>query len=263
MKKCPQCGTEYSDVTLSFCLHDGTPLIVAAQGDAPTVVLGETETVVPRRDAIRVPLAETQLSWGQSESTRVAVQPERQPEKKTSNTALAVGLTVVGMLLLFGIIGIAAIVFLRNSEEAKLPNTNITPNKNVNGPGTNYATPDPPASPMRTPPSPTPASTPQRTPDEPPPKVLASYPSTTRLRFSRGAYSTSFSGDINPGDTRSLVLACRSGQSLSANISGSGCVNIRGGGSSYRTTTSGGDNYVTIVSTCSSVARFTITVSVI
>jgi hypothetical protein len=224
MKKCPQCGTSYSDVTLSFCLHDGTPLVVAPQADTPTVVLGDKSQVTH------------------------AVSP--QPEKKRSNTALAVGLTVVGMLVLFGIIGLAAIAFLRSSRQASLQNVNSTPN-------TNYSTPYLTASPM-----PSPVRTPQSTPSSPPP-ALSSYPPTTRLRFTRGAYSTSFSGDINPRDTRSLVLACRRGQSLSANISGSACVNFQGGGASFSTIAAGGDNYLTIVSTCSTVARFTVTVSVI
>src|SRR5438552_19014995 len=71
MKKCPQCGTQYSDITLSFCLQDGTPLVVAPQTDTPTVVLGETETVVPRRGAIRVPIDDSQPSgWGQIHVTR-------------------------------------------------------------------------------------------------------------------------------------------------------------------------------------------------
>src|SRR5436190_10623468 len=263
MKKCPQCGTQYSDVTLSFCLQDGTPLIVAPQTDTPTVVLGEEEAVAARRDAVRIPVGDPQSdAWGQSQVTHVA---SPQSEKKGSKMALAIGLTVAGMLLLFGIIGIAAIVFLRNAQHATLENVNIRPNTNIGVPNANFASPyttlSPVPSPAITPinsPRPSPIATPP-----PPPTVLSSYPSTTRLKFSRGSYSTSFSGDVNPGDTRSLVLSCRSGQSLSANISGSGCVNIRGGGSSFRTTTRGGDNYVTIVSTCSTVARFTVTISVI
>jgi len=118
MKKCPKCGTQYADVTLSFCLQDGTPLIVAPQTDTPTVVLGEEETVAARRDAVRIPVGDPQSdAWGQSQVTQVA---PPQPEKKGSKMALAIGLTVAGMLLLFGIIGIAAIVFLRNAQQATL-----------------------------------------------------------------------------------------------------------------------------------------------
>jgi len=262
MKKCPQCGTQYSDVTLSFCLHDGTPLVAAPQIDTPTVVLGETETVVPRRDAIRVPIDDPQASgWGQSQVTHVA--PPR-PEKKGSNTALAVGLTAVGMLVIFAMIGIAAFVLWPRPKPIA-SNVNIFPNTNVTGLDSNYnySTPYAAASPARTSMPSTPRPTTVATPPPPPP-ILSSYPSTKRLVFARGAYSTSFSGEVNPGDTRSLVLGCRRGQSLSANVSSGGeCVTIRGGGTSLRTTTSSGDNYVTLTNRCSSVARFTVTISVI
>ena len=265
MKKCPQCGTQYSDVTLSFCLQDGTPLIVAPATDTPTVVLGETETVAARRDAVRVPVGDTTTgTWGQSEVTHVAAQ---QPEKKGSKMALAIVLTIVGMLIFFGIIGAAAIVFFRNSQQAAVQNVNILPNTNLGGLNTNYnssSTPYPTANSVRnsTPPK-TPASSPATAPP-PPPSVPSSYPSTTRLKFARGSYSTSFAGDLNPGDSRSLVLACRSGQSLSANVtSGSSCVALRGGGTSLRTTTSGGDNYVTLTNNCSSVVHFSVSISIV
>jgi hypothetical protein len=257
MKKCPQCGTQYSDVTLSFCLQDGTPLIVAPQADTPTVVLGDTETAIPRRDAIRVPIDDPNSGgWDKSQVTHVA-QP---PEKKSSKTALAVLLTIIGMLLLFGIIGIAAILFWPRPSPESARNSN---NTNVVIPNNNSATPSSTVSPIKTAqinPASTPRPSPATTFASP---ASSSYPPTTRLKFGRGGYSTSFSGDINPGDSRSLVLACRSGQTLTANLSGSSCVSIRGSGTSFRTTTSSGDNYVTVVSTCSTTARFTITISVI
>ncbi len=255
MKKCPQCGTQYSDVTLSFCLQDGTPLVVEPAADTPTVVLGETAT------RVRVPVGgEESDPWGKSQATQVA--PPR-PAKK-GNTALAVGLTAVGMLVLFGIIGLAAFLLLRNSRQTA---TNIVPNTNITKPNLNYNSDPSPyvaTSPMvKASPAQTVAPPPERTP-APPPPALASYPSTKRLVFGRGAYSTSFSGEVNPGDTRSLVLGCRYGQSLSATVSSGGdCVTIRGGGTSLRTTTNSGDNYVTLTNRCSSVAHFTVSISVI
>ena len=126
MKNCPQCGTQYSDLTLSFCLQDGTPLVDAPQADAPTAVLDEEETVAARRDVVRIPVGDpNSVASNQSQVTHVAAEPP--PEKKGSNTALAVGLTMVGMLLLFGIIGLAAIVFLRNAQQASV-NNNFPPN---------------------------------------------------------------------------------------------------------------------------------------
>ena len=269
MKKCPQCGTQYSDDTLSYCLQDGTSL-AASDAGTPTVVLGETETVPARRDdRIQVPVGDpnTRDAWGQSQATRVA---SPQPAKKGSNTVLAVALTAVGMLLLFGFVGITAIVFFRNSQQAGPQIANLSPNANVSGSNTNYSsypTPLVSASPMRTSSSSTPISTPQSSPvttPPPPPPILSSYPSTTRLKFARGAYSTSFGGDLNPGDSRSLVLGCRSGQSLSANVSSAGgCVTFRGSGSSLRTTTNGGDNYLALSNHCSSVVQFSVSITII
>jgi len=84
------------------------------------------------------------------------------------------------------------------------------------------------------------------------------------LPFAAKAMTEFFRGDINPGDTRSLVLSCRSGQSLSANVSSrSNCVTFRGGGTSLATGTSGGDNYITVSNNCSSVAHFTVNISII
>jgi hypothetical protein len=230
--------------------------------DTPTVVLGETETFVRRG-----PQGTGSYSSQPSEVTRVQSFEQPTPQKSGSKTVLAVVLTALAMLVIFGFIGVAALLYMRSGSPAV---SNV--NTNIDRPPTNLNTNSfnsnvPAATPLR--PSPTPEAPPKASPrptvDEPPPtRELARYPSTTRLRFGRGAYTTSFSGDLNPGDQRSLVLACRSGQSLSATISGGGsCVSIRGGGSSYRTTTSGGDNYVTVTNRCSEVTRFSISITVI
>jgi hypothetical protein len=40
MKKCPQCGRDYNDDTLSFCLDDGSELLFGpSSGESPTVIL--------------------------------------------------------------------------------------------------------------------------------------------------------------------------------------------------------------------------------
>lgn len=268
MKNCPACKTQYSDDTLQFCLQDGTPLIWMDAPETATVVLGETETVVSRggQRRVSVPVGEpNSSSWQPSQVTHVATAI---PQKKGSNTLIAVAVTAIGMIVLFGVIGVAAIVFLQNRQQAGVQNINVSPNTNVFSPNTGYnsnPTPYATTSPVRTSTPDTPASTPQPTPARtPPPLVLRSYPSSTRLKFGRGAYSTSFSGEINPGDSRSLVLACRSGQTLSANVSsGGGCVQFRGGGSSLRTTTNRGDNYISVTNNCSSVVRFNVSVTVI
>src|SRR5262249_40401077 len=158
--------------------QDGTPLVAEPQADTPTVVLGETETAVPRRDAIRVPIDEADPGgWDKSQVTRVAAQPER----KSSNTVLAVLLTVVGMLILFGIIGVAAILFWPKPDQASLRNAN---NTNVLVPNNNLPTPYSMASPVQTSKGPT-SATPRPSPEmttapPPPPPLLSRYPATTR-----------------------------------------------------------------------------------
>lgn len=260
MKNCPACNTQYSDDTLSFCLQDGTPL-VAPDVDTPTVVLGETETVA-RQARIHVPLNDpNSAAWPQSQVTHVAT---AMPEQNRSNTPIVIAIVAVGLLVLLGIVGLAAVMFLKNAATSTVANANT--NTISNGNLSSRAFPTPQMSPVVTPtlaastPYPTPMSSPAATP--PPPR--SSYAGTTRLKFARGAYSTSFGGDINPGDARSLVLACRSGQALSATVSSSGgCVTFRGGGASFRTTTSGGDNYLTVTNSCSQVVRFSVSITVI
>lgn len=111
MKSCPLCKTQYSDDTLLYCLQDGTPLTAGAKTETFSVVLDETETVVARRERMNVPVDDQ--SWQLTEVTRVA---SAMPTKRQSNTAVAVILTVVGMLVIFGVIGLAALAFWRNSQ---------------------------------------------------------------------------------------------------------------------------------------------------
>lgn len=254
-----------------FCLQDGASLVAAEPSETQTLVLGEIETEVrsgvPER--VTIPIDDPRShAWQPSQFT----QPQSVTDKKGGNTLLAVGLTVVVMLILFGIVGIASILFLQSRQQAGPQNIDLAKNTNTLS-GNSNIVPDrqvvesPSATPMRTPVvvAPTPAPKPSvASPPELPPPRLSSYASTTRLRFARGAISTSFSGDVNPGDGRLLVLACRPGQSLSASVaSPGGCVQFRGGGSSLRTTTAGGDNYIGVTNNCSSVVRFSIRITII
>ncbi|MBK7933714.1 MAG: hypothetical protein KA956_12560 [Pyrinomonadaceae bacterium] len=262
MKQCPKCTAVYLDETLAFCLQDGTPLMDSNPSNSPTEVYTNTKLVTSVRPA---QIADPRFM--DSQVTRVgslAGQPFPQPtDTKKSNTALAVGLTAGGMLLLFAIVSIGALLVYMNSGSA----ASNQPPKNMNGSNSLVTiSPTPTSSPTATQtpltPKPTPTSTPEATPTPPPER--ASYPATSRLKFARGAYTTSFSGQINPGDSRSLVLACRAGQSLSASITGGGsCISIRGGGSSMRTITGSGDNYISVSNRCSNLVKFSITITVI
>ena len=158
MKLCPACQTQYTDDTLQFCLQDGTPLTSARQADTPIAVLSETETqAVWGSGKFQVPIGNA--SSGQQPSGYVAASPE----KKITNTVMAVTLTVVGMLILFGVVGLGAWFYFRNPQQQILSNktvVNAIPNVNVN--------PSPTPKPTR---SPTAAPTPTENTNTSPPRA--------------------------------------------------------------------------------------------
>ncbi len=245
MKKCPSCNQQFPD-DLSFCLNDGTPLVRAGfavnlQSETPTAVNFQTET-----------------------PTVVATKPYQTPPpvagQPRSVPMLMWLLPVAGLLLGLFVIGGYAIVSRLLSP--KPANTASVVNSNPGSSPSVSPTPYPSPSSSDTPrpsPSASVTPTPQTTPSSTPKPDLKSYPATTRLNFGRGAVSTSFSGDLNPSGSRSLVLACRSGQSLTANVSsGGGCVKA-----SYRSITNSGDNYVTLTNSCSTVTHFSVSVTVL
>lgn len=107
MKTCPACLTQYTDDTLMYCLQDGSPLSTAPRSGAPTVVLGETETLVNARAG--EPSLDTQESVrGNTEGSG------RSGTRRGSRTALAVAITALLMLLVFGALGIAAFLYFRD-----------------------------------------------------------------------------------------------------------------------------------------------------
>jgi ketosteroid isomerase-like protein len=145
MKICPTCQTRYQDDTLSFCLDDGTPLVVGPQADTPTVVLGEPETFVARSGY-------GPHSAQPSEVTRVQSFEQQQPPKSGSNTALVVTVTVLLMLLLFVAIGVGVLLYINSggptitnvNTNVAIPPPNLNSNFNSNLPVTNtYAPPSP------------------------------------------------------------------------------------------------------------------------
>lgn len=145
MRVCPQCSAQYADDTLSFCLNDGTPLVNGPQADTPTVVLGETETFVARSGS---------GVHAQQPSEVTRFQTFEEPAK-SSNTALAVVATVLGMLIVFGAIGLAIFLYFNSGQQSVAnantnvykPPTTLDGNFNASSPVTNTSTP---ASPIPT-----------------------------------------------------------------------------------------------------------------
>lgn len=164
MKHCPQCQTSYTDDTLKFCLQDGAPLVEtsdsfsASSTGAPTVVFGnsnisdsnksndEATVISPRKvEPIHVPIQQTQpltpqnpppqqQNYTQPQSYRQTEQPPiiavSPPEARKSKTGLAVGLTALAMLALFGI---GALYLMRDRK------TEVAATVNVNSSNTNSA----------------------------------------------------------------------------------------------------------------------------
>jgi hypothetical protein len=66
MKKCPQCGTTYTDETLRFCLADGTVLKTVGDSE-PTLAAGHRDNLsvdVPKTQAASVSTPEPKRSSG-------------------------------------------------------------------------------------------------------------------------------------------------------------------------------------------------------
>ncbi len=85
----------------------------------------------------------------------------------------------------------------------------------------------------------------------------------TRIRFARGRTSTSVSGRIGGGGSRSYVLGARYGQYLSANVSSrNGCVTFGNGATSTSYITRSGSNYLYLNNDCRGLTSYTLTVSI-
>lgn len=130
---CPSCKTQYADDTLKFCLQDGTPLAVAPVTEMPAVIPDETETVVSGRG-----WPAQGRGWDQSQVTRVA---SPQPETKRSNTGLAVLLTALGMLVIFGVAGAGAWLYWKDQPRDSPKNDNS--GRNLNSKSTPTPMPSP------------------------------------------------------------------------------------------------------------------------
>lgn len=110
MKICPNCQTRYTDDSLQFCLQDGTTLISdESQASMPNAAFNdEQQTIVRNRTSDRTSF-ETQNQQRQ-QTTNFPT------ETKKSNTALAIVVTILAMLLIFAI-GIAGWLYIRNRNE--------------------------------------------------------------------------------------------------------------------------------------------------
>lgn len=121
MKQCPSCRTTYTDDTLSFCLADGTPLIV---------VVEESTVVLPgRAEPVRVEIP-------QETARQTLIPPHTPPTPSGSNTMkilLVVGL--FGAMLLIAAVGAGALIYFnrdsRTNQTDKANNNQAKPSPSV------------------------------------------------------------------------------------------------------------------------------------
>lgn len=110
MKICPNCQTRYTDNSLQFCLQDGTALINDdSQNSMPTDGFNDEQQTVIRSRTIGGNQSDTQNHQRQQTANF-----ENAPRK--TNTALAIGVTVLTMLLVFAI-GIVGWLYIKNRNE--------------------------------------------------------------------------------------------------------------------------------------------------
>lgn len=117
MMICPKCSARYDDDTLRFCLEDGTPLVAGPVTESPTVAFGDIETVIS-------PRAPGGPTWDTGRASRFS---PAQPPIRESNTAQAVLLTALGMLIIFGVVAAGAWIYLKDRpRERQNSNSSLT-----------------------------------------------------------------------------------------------------------------------------------------
>lgn len=141
MKSCPKCGNRYSDDTLAYCLQDGTVLTSDAEAETPTVVLGETETVVSHSSGDRFQIPITDPGRQQYQQSQVTSFAPAQTNRGGSKVFWAVAATIMVMLVVFSVAGVAIFMFVRNGQPEPARNANTPADQSNNNVSTNYNSP--------------------------------------------------------------------------------------------------------------------------
>lgn len=143
MKHCPTCNRTYADLSLNFCLDDGTPLTSDA---APTTDLNQTIRYPPPRETSEPPPTEIYRPAPQTAPPRPTTPapppppppqwspPPAPPRKKTNAIWWILGgfaaVVVIGVGLIVMIIALAS---MGSGSNTNIGNTNTRdPNRNAN-----------------------------------------------------------------------------------------------------------------------------------
>lgn|ERR1044072_3041656 len=136
MKRCPKCKRSYDDDTLRFCLEDGSPLFDERDSNAPATVILPAASNAPATEILPVRGTPTLKSSGptvpsyQSEGAR-----PQEPEARSSNSVLTLGVIAIAVLLLV-LVGIAAVFVMRQSGEKDSRVSTPSPSTNSSTPST-------------------------------------------------------------------------------------------------------------------------------
>lgn len=141
MKSCPKCGNRYSDDTLAYCLQDGTVLTSDAEAETPTVVLGETETVVSHSSGDRFQIPITDPGRQQYQQSQVTSFAPAQTNRGGSKVFWAVAATIIVMLVVFSVAGVGIFMLVRNGRSEPARNANTSGDQSNNSISTNYNSP--------------------------------------------------------------------------------------------------------------------------
>lgn len=88
--------------------------------------------------------------------------------------------------------------------------------------------------------------------------------STVRVRFAKGAITSSPSGSLFAGEIKNYVLSCHAGQQLTAAISTSnGCIVFSDNSTVFRSITKKGDNSISIKNTCGGNGGYRLDITII
>lgn len=157
MKRCPTCNRTYTDLSLNFCLEDGTPLA----GEGPSAAdPNATIRFPPARDTSEPPPTEIYRPESHVVSPRPAMTPPPPPPqwspappgapRKKSNAVWWIlgglgAVLVIGIGLIVMIIALASLGSNTNSKNANLRNanrnSNVTANANVTNANANVTVP--------------------------------------------------------------------------------------------------------------------------
>jgi len=147
MKRCPSCNRTYTDLSLNFCLEDGTPLVV----DAPPAEANATVRYPPPRNTSEPPPTEIYRPDSAAVREVRAMPPPPPPpawnpvpdgRQKKSNAVW----WILGGVFLVGIVGIGLVVGLlvlasmgSVNENENNANSNVrVANANANSANSNY-----------------------------------------------------------------------------------------------------------------------------